>query len=161
MTRVDGGLVETPSANHAVRIVVKDLLLKGVEGLVELQSSMAHGESRHKDIGLGAFDGIVLDTGVNGLQDVVGTKAERTEIEGSIGDEIEQMGGVFDSDGGGFVDPLPEFAPETVQHELGRGFATRIFGNAGNVQSDAFPFLVTKNVLSFLLEGLTPAGPPR
>ena len=33
MTRVDGGLVGTPSANHAVRIVVKDLLLKGVEGL--------------------------------------------------------------------------------------------------------------------------------
>ena len=122
---------------------------------------MTGGESRHKNVGLSAFDRIVVDTGVDSLQDVVGTEAERAEIEGSIGDEIEQMGGVFDSDGGGFVDPLPEFAPEAVQHELGRGFVTGIFGNAGNVQSDTLPFLVTKNVLSFLLEGLTPAGPPR
>ena len=122
---------------------------------------MTGSESRHKDIGLGAFDSIVLDTGVDSFQDIVGTEAERAEIEGSIGDEIEQIGGVLNGDSGGFVDPLPEFAPETVQHELGRGLATGIFGNAGNVQSDALPFLVTKNVLSFLLEGLTSAGPPR
>ena len=122
---------------------------------------MARGESRHKDIGLGAFDGIVLGTGVNGLQDVVGAEAESADIEGSVGNEIEQMGGVFDSDGGGFVDPLPEFASETVQHQLGGSLATGIFGNTGNVQSDALPFLVAKNVLSFLFEGLTPAGPPR
>ena len=122
---------------------------------------MTGGESGHKDIGLGAFDSIVLDTGVDSFQDVVGAKAERAEIEGSIGDETEQMGGVLDSDSGGFVDPFPEFTPEAVQHELGRSLATRIFGNAGNVQSDALPFLVTKNVVSFLLEGLTPTGPPR
>ena len=67
---------------------------------------MTGGESRHKNVGLGAFDSILLDTGVDSFQDIVGTKAERTEIEGSIGDEIEQMGGVLDSDSGGFVDPL-------------------------------------------------------
>ena len=122
---------------------------------------MARGESRHKDIGLGAFDGIVLDTGVNGLQDIVRAEAESADIEGGIGDEAEQMGGVLDGDGGGFVDPLAEFTPETVEHQYGGSLATGIFGNAGNVQSDAFPFLVAKNVLSFLLEGLTPAGPPR
>ena len=75
---------------------------------------MARGERRHKDIGLGAFDGIVLDTGVNGFQDVVGTETEGTEIEGGIRDQAEQMGGVPDSDGGGFVDPLPKLAPEAV-----------------------------------------------
>ena len=122
---------------------------------------MARGESRHKDIGLGAFDGIFLDTGVNGFQDVVGTETEGTEIESRVGDQAEQMSGVPDSDGGGFVDPLAKLAPETVQHQFGRGLATRIFGNAGNIESDPLPFLVTKNVLSFLLEGLTPAGPPR
>ena len=79
---------------------------------------MTGGESRHKDIGLGAFDSIVLDTGVDGLQNVVGTEAERTEIEGSIGDETEQMGGVFDRDGGGFVDPLPEFAQKLFSMSL-------------------------------------------
>ena len=88
-------------------------------------------------------------------------EVEPAEIEGSIGDEAEQMGGVFHSDSGGFVDPLAEFAPETVQHELGSGLATGIFGNAANVQPDPLPFLVAKNVVSFLLEGLTPTGPPR
>ena len=121
---------------------------------------MARGESRHKDIGLGAFDGIVLDTGVNGLQDIVGTEAERADVESGVGDEAEQVGGILDGDGGGFVAPLAEFAPEAVEHQFGCGLATGIFGNAGIVQSDALPFLVTKNVLSFLLEGLTPAGPP-
>ena len=71
------------------------------------------------------------------------------------------MSGALDGDGGGFVDPLPEFAPETVQLELGGGLATGIFGNAANVQVDALSLLVTKNVVSFLFEGLAPAGPPR
>ena len=122
---------------------------------------MTGSESCHENVGLGAFDSIVVDTGVDSLQNVVGTKAERAEIEGSIGDEIEQIGGVLNGDGGGFVDSLPEFTPETVQHELGRGLAAGIFGNTGNVQSDPFPFLVTKNVVAFLLEGLTPTRPSR
>ena len=151
ITRGDGGLIGTPSVDHTVRIIVKDLFLEGVQGLVELQSSMASGESRHKDVGLGAFDGIVLDTGVNGLQDVVGTEAESADIKSSIGDEAEQMGGILDGDGGGFVDTLTEFASEAVEHQLGGGLATGIFGNAGNVQLDALSFLVAKNVLSFLL----------
>ena len=155
------GLTWTPLVHHTVRIVVKHLLLKGVEGLVELEPSMARGERRHKDIGLGAFNGIVLDTGVDGLQNVVGTETEGTEIESRIGDQAEQMGGVPDSDSGGFVHALPKLAPETVQHELGGGLATGIFGNAGNVQSDPLPFLVAENILSFLLKGLTPTGPPR
>ena len=121
---------------------------------------MARGESRRKDVGLGAFDGIVLHAGVDGVQDVVSAEAERANIEGGIRNECEQMGGVLDSDGSGFVDSLTQFAPETVEHELGRGFATRIFGNAGNVQSDAFSCLVAKNLLAFLLESLTPVGPP-
>ena len=147
--------------DHTVRIVVKDLLLKDVQELIELESSMACGESRHKDVGFGAFDGIVLDTGVDSLQDVVGTETESADIESSIGDQAEQMGGVPDSDGGGFVDTLAKLAPETVQHQFGGSLATGIFGNAGDVQSDTLPFLVAKNIVSFLLEGLTPTGPPR
>ena len=122
---------------------------------------MTGGESRHENIGLGAFDSIIVDTGVDSLQNVVGAKTERAEIEGSIRDEMEQISGVLNGNGGGFVDPLPEFAPETVQHELGRGLATGVFGYTGNIQSDAFPFLVTKNVVAFLLKGLTPTGPSR
>ena len=137
------------------------MLLEGVQGLVELESSMAHGESRHKDVGFGAFDRIVLDAGVDGFQDVVGTEAERADVEGSIGDEAKQMSGVPDSDGSRFVDSLPEFAPKAVQHELGGGLATGVFGNAADVQTNALPLLITKNIVAFLFEGLTPAGPPR
>ena len=55
-----------------------------------------------------------MDAGVNGLQDVIGAEAESADIESGIGDEAEQMGGVLDGDGGGFVDPLAEFTPEAV-----------------------------------------------
>ena len=113
---------------------------------------MTGSESCYENIGLGPFDGIVVDAGVNGFQDIVGAKAERAEFEGGIGDESEQIRGVLNGDGGGFVDPLPEFTPETVQH------ATGIFGN---VQSDPFPFLIAKNIVAFLFEGLTPTGPSR
>ena len=99
----DGGLTGTPLVHDTIGIEIKDLLLKGVQGLVELEPSMARCESRHKDVGLGAFDGIVLDTGVDGLQDVVGTEAENADIESGIGDEAEQMGGVLDGDGGGLL----------------------------------------------------------
>ena len=71
------------------------------------------------------------------------------------------MGRVLDGDGGGFVDTLAEFAPDPVQHQLGVSLATGIFGNAGNIQSDALPLLVTKNVVLFLLDSLAPAWPPR
>ena len=151
ITRGDGGLIGTPSVDHTVHIIVKDLLLKSIEGLIEFEPSMTRGESRHKNVGLGAFDGIVLDTGVDGLQDVVDTEAESADVESGIGDEAKQMGGVLDGDGGGFVDTLAEFTPEAVEHQLGGGLATGIFGNAGDVQSDALSFLVAKNVLSFLL----------
>ena len=92
-----------------------------------------------------------MDAGVDGLQDVVGTEAESADVEGGIGDETEQMGWVLDSDGGGFVDPLPEFAPKAVQYQLGGGFTTGIFGNAADIQSDPLPLFVAKNVVSFLL----------
>ena len=38
--------------------------MEGVQRLVEFQRGVAGGEGRHKDVGLGAFDGIVMDTGV-------------------------------------------------------------------------------------------------
>ena len=57
---------------------------------------MTGGEGRHKDIGLGAFDRIVMDTGVDSLQDVVGAQSESADVEGGIRDQTEQMGRVLD-----------------------------------------------------------------
>ena len=110
----DAGLTGTPLVHDTVGIIVKDLLLKGVEGLVEFEPSMTRGEGRYKDVGLGPFDRIVLDAGVDGLQDVVGTEAESADFEDGIGDQTEQMGRVLDGDRGGSVDTLAEFAPEAV-----------------------------------------------
>ena len=79
---------------------------------------MTGGESRHKDVGLRTFDGIVVDTRVDGLQDVVGTEAERTDIQGGIRNEAEQMGGVLDHDGGGFIDSLPDLPQKLFNMSL-------------------------------------------
>ena len=76
---------------------------------------MTGGEGRHKDVGLVAFDRVVMDTGVDSLQDVVCARSESADVEGRIRDQTEQMGRVLDGDGGGFVDLLAEFTPETMK----------------------------------------------
>ena len=64
-----------------------------------------------------------MDTGVDSLQDVVGAQSESADVEGGIRDQNEQMDRVLDGDGGGFVDPLTKFTPETAKtkenHEKG------------------------------------------
>ena len=48
-------------------MIVEDLLLKGIEGLVEFEPSMTRSESCYEDVGFCPFDGILLDAGVDGL----------------------------------------------------------------------------------------------
>ena len=45
---------------------------------------MTGGEGRHEDIGLGAFDRIVMYTGVDGPQDVVGAQSAGTDVKSGI-----------------------------------------------------------------------------
>ena len=45
---------------------------------------MTGGQSRHKDIGLGAFDRIVMHTGVDGPQDVFAAQSESADVAGGI-----------------------------------------------------------------------------
>ena len=103
ITDGDVRLTRTPFFYHTVGIIVKDLLLKGVEGLVEFEPSMTRGESRHKNIGLGPFDRVLFDTVKDGLQDVVSTQAESSDIESRSGDQCEQMRRVLDGDRGGVI----------------------------------------------------------
>ena len=56
------------------------------------------------------------------------------------------MGGVSHRDCGGF----PKFAPKTIQHQLGSGLTTGIFGDAGNVQADPLSLLVPEKVVPAL-----------
>ena len=106
-------MTRTPLVHDTIGIVIQDLLLEGVQRLVELEPGVTGSESRHKDVGFGAFDGIVVDAGVDGFQDIVGTETERTDIQGGIGNEVEQLGWVLDGDSGGFVDSFAKFAPES------------------------------------------------
>ena len=80
----DGRLIGTPFVDHAVRVVVKDLPLEDIKGLIEFEPSVTGGEGRRKDIGFGAFDRIVMYTGVDSLQDVVAKKTESADVEGGI-----------------------------------------------------------------------------
>ena len=45
---------------------------------------MTGGEGGYEDIGLGAFERIVIHTGVHGFQNVVGAQSQSTDVEGSI-----------------------------------------------------------------------------
>ena len=99
----DVRLTGTPLVYHTVGIIVKDLLLKGFEGLVEFEPSTTCGESRHENIGLGPFDRVLFDTVKDGLQDVVSTQAESSDIESRSGDQCEQMRRVLDGDRGGVI----------------------------------------------------------
>ena len=63
----DGRLARTPFVHRTVGIIVKDLLLEDIKGLVEFEPSVTRGEGPHENIGLGPFDGILVDAGVHGL----------------------------------------------------------------------------------------------
>ena len=62
-----------PLVDDTVVVAEEHLLLKSMEGLVQLEPGVARGESGDKNIGLGPFRGVVLDAGVNSFQNVVGT----------------------------------------------------------------------------------------
>ena len=47
-------------------------------------------------------------------------------VEG-IGDQSEEIVSLVNDFGGGFVEIPSKLAPETVENELGRGFASGIF----------------------------------
>ena len=71
---------------------------------------MTGGEGGYEDIGLGAFDRIVIYTGVHGSQNVVGAQSEGTDVEGNIRRWADQVSWIFHGDDGGLVDPFAKFA---------------------------------------------------
>ena len=63
-----------------------------------------------------------------------------------------------DSFGGGFVEILPEFAPEAVEHEFGGGLASGLLGNEVWIEVNIFPLLQLPYVLSLVCGSGDPAG---
>ena len=58
--------------------------MEDIKGLIEFEPSVTGGEGGYKDIGFGAFDRIVMYTGVDSLQDVVPAQTESADVEGGI-----------------------------------------------------------------------------
>ena len=63
------------------------------------------------------------------------------------------MVSILDDFGGGFVEIFSKLAPEAVEHEFGRGFASRIFLDQRGVECDAFFLLILANIAYFGLQG--------
>ena len=63
-----------------------------------------------------------------------------------------------DSFGDGFVEILPELAPEAVEHEFGSGLASRALDNEVGVEVDTFSLHVLVDILGFVCRGVGPGG---
>ena len=57
---------------------------------------------------------------------------------------------------GGFVEVFTKLAPEAVQHEFGRGLASRVLDDEVRIEVDTFFLLVLPDVLSFVCGGDSP-----
>ena len=63
------------------------------------------------------------------------------------------MVSILDGFGDGFVEIFSKLTPEAVEHEFGRGFASRIFLDQRGVECDAFFLLILANIAYFGLQG--------
>ena len=99
---------------------------------------------------------IVLEVGVDDFERLVVGESDLTYVVKGIGDQSEEMVSIPDGFGGGFVESLSKLTPEAVEHEFGRGFASRIFLDQRGVECDAFFLLVLANIAFFVFRGNGP-----
>ena len=92
------------------------------------------------------FDGVVVDD------------ADLTYVVEGIGDDSKEMVSLVNGGGGGFEEIFAKLAPEAVEHEFGGSFASGIFLDETGIEIDPFLFLVSGDVLSFVLSR---SGPSR
>ena len=88
---------------------------------------MTGGESSYEDVNAPVVGLIVLDVRVDDCERLVVGESDLTYVFEGIGDQSEEMVSILDSFGGGFVEIFSKLAPEAVEHEFGRGLASRIF----------------------------------
>ena len=61
----------------------------------------------------------------------------------------------------GLLTRSPNLSQKLFSISLALALRLGLLENAGNIQSDALPFLLAKNVLPFLIHGLRPTRPAR
>ena len=117
---------------------------------------MTGGESSYEDVNVPVVGLIVLAVHVDDFERLVIGESDLTYVVEGIGDQSEEMVSILDGFGGGFVDIFSKLTPEAVEHEFGRGFASRMFLDQRGVECDAFFLLVLANIAYFVFRGNGP-----
>ena len=146
------------SVDDRVGVEVEDALLKLLQVAVELESGVASGESRHEDVDPSVVGLVLFEIGVDNFECVVVRESDLTYVVERVRHQVEEMVSRVDNFGGGFVEILPELAPEAVEHEFGGGLASGVLDDEVGIEVDAFFLLVLPHVLSFVCRS---GGPGR
>ena len=75
VTHRNARLVEFPSVDDRIGVVVQHLLLEDVEVTIELEAGPTGGERGDKDVGLGTGFDVVVYVGINHFHDVINANA--------------------------------------------------------------------------------------
>ena len=117
---------------------------------------MTGGESSYEAVNALVVGLIVLEVGVDDFERLVVGESDLTYVVEGIGDQREEMVSIMDGFGGGFVESFSKLSPEAVEHEFGRGFASRIFLDQRGVECDDFFLSVLANIAFFVFRGNGP-----
>ena len=63
-----------------------------------------------------------------------------------------------DSFGGGFVEILPELAPEALEHAFDSGIPSWVLGDKVGIEADSFSLLALMDILTFIFWSDGPGG---
>ena len=110
---------------------------------------MTGGESSYEDVNA-PVGLIVLEVGVDDFERLVVGESDLTYVVKGIGDQSEGIVSILNGFGGRFVESFSKLTPEAVEHEFGRGFASRMFLDQRGVECDTFFLLVLANIAYFV-----------
>ena len=117
---------------------------------------MTGGESGHEDIDTSVVGLIFLEVSVDNFERVIVGESDLAYVVEGVGDQGKELMRRVDGFSGGFVEIFPELAPETVQHEFGRGFTSGVLDDQVGIEVDTFFLFVLPDVLSFVCRSGSP-----
>ena len=141
-----------------VRVKVEDSLLKLFQVRVEFESSVTGGEGGHEDVDTSVIGLILFQVGIDNFERVVVGESDLMYVIEGVRYQGKEMMRRVDSFGGGFVEILPELAPEAVEHEFGSGLASGVLDDEVGVEVNVFPLLVLIDILGFVCQSGGPGG---
>ena len=137
--------------DDGIGVKVEDALLETFQVAVYFESGVTGGEGSDEDFGPSVVGLIVLEIGVDDFNHVVVDDSDLTYVIEGIGDDGKEMVSLVNSSGGGPEEIFAKLSPEAVEHEFGSVFMSGIFLDETGIEVDAFFFLVSSDVLGFVL----------